>query len=222
MTILKGDLAIKQSKMLIKTFKEMKDYIIDNREILYNAGKTIKLTNVINDHAKRLNKVEEQLDVVLDNFIDNNSFKHYLILDGQKIEADIAYQQIYSLAKKSIFIIDDYIDIKTLQLLKICKPKIEIIIFTDNKAKNNLTASYVNDFMHDTNNTVALKENMHKFHDRYIIIDFNSVNEIIYHCGTSSKDAGNKITTIVKIDDKNAYRQLIKNILNNDELLLSN
>ena len=32
MTVLKGPLAVKQSKALIRTFKKMKDYILENRE----------------------------------------------------------------------------------------------------------------------------------------------------------------------------------------------
>ena len=34
MTVLKGELAIKQSKALIRMFKSMKDYIVDNRPLL--------------------------------------------------------------------------------------------------------------------------------------------------------------------------------------------
>ena len=33
MTVLKGDLAVKQSKALIRTFRAMKDYIVENRSI---------------------------------------------------------------------------------------------------------------------------------------------------------------------------------------------
>ena len=36
MTVLKGDLAVKQSKMLIRLFKEMKDFIIENNFVTYN------------------------------------------------------------------------------------------------------------------------------------------------------------------------------------------
>ncbi len=36
MTVLKGELATKQSKALIRTFKEMKDFIIDNHDLLGN------------------------------------------------------------------------------------------------------------------------------------------------------------------------------------------
>lgn len=34
MTVLRGELAIKQSRALVRTFKKMKDYIIDNRELI--------------------------------------------------------------------------------------------------------------------------------------------------------------------------------------------
>ena len=34
MTVLKGPLAVKQSKALIRTFKRMKDYILENRDLI--------------------------------------------------------------------------------------------------------------------------------------------------------------------------------------------
>ena len=34
MTVLRGELAIKQSRALVRTFKKMKDYIVDNRELI--------------------------------------------------------------------------------------------------------------------------------------------------------------------------------------------
>lgn len=33
MTVLRGDLAVKQSRALIRTFKQMKDYIIENQDL---------------------------------------------------------------------------------------------------------------------------------------------------------------------------------------------
>ena len=39
MTVLKGELAVKQSKALIRLFKRMKDYIAENKELIgYNAS----------------------------------------------------------------------------------------------------------------------------------------------------------------------------------------
>jgi hypothetical protein len=58
------------------------------------------------------------------------------------------------------------------------------------------------------------------FHDRYIIIDYNTDNEKIYHCGASSKDAGKRINTITEIKDTVVYIDLIDSIMNNQELIL--
>ena len=134
-------------------------------------------------------------------------------MNGEKIEADLAYQTIYKLAKNSIYIIDDYIDIKTLQLLKVCKINMDIIIFTSNKANNKINNSFINDFISDTGINLRIKSNNGIFHGRYIIIDFGLKNEIIYHSGPSSKDGGKKIDTINKIDEIELYKDLINKML---------
>ena len=47
---------------------------------------------------------------------------------------------------------------------------------------------------------------------------YGTDNEIIYHCGASSKDAGKKITTISKIEEKELYKTLIDEMLKNEDL----
>ena len=216
MTVLKGELAIKQSKALIRTFKQMKDYIIENSNILTNTNEYIE--SRFSSYDKRFEIVENKIDKVMDNFIDPSKFKHYLILDGHKIESDVAYQEIYTLAKYSIYVIDDYISVKTLQLLKICNDNINIIVITDNKAKNNLNSDFINDFKNDTKLNISFKKNNDLFHDRYVVIDYNKDSEILYHCGHSSKDGGNSVCTIDRIEEKDVYRGLINRALNNEEL----
>ena len=216
MTVLKGDLATKQSIALIDTFKSMKDYIIENSNILTNTNEYIEYR--FSSYDKRFEIVEDKIDKVMDNFIDPSKFKHYLILDGHKIESDVAYQEIYKLAKFSIYVIDDYISVKTLQLLKICNDNINIIIITDNKAKNNLNNDFINDFKNDTKLNISFKKNNDLFHDRYIVIDYNKESEILYHCGHSSKDSGNSVCTIDRIEEKEVYKVLIDKVLNNEEL----
>ena len=51
-------------------------------------------------------------------FVDPSTYRHFLILNGQKLEADVAYAQIYGMAKKSLLIVDNYVDVKTLNLLR--------------------------------------------------------------------------------------------------------
>ena len=209
MTVLKGDLATKQSIALIDTFKEMKDYLIENHSF-EEINEVIKLTNVVNEHSNKIERIENKLDVVMENFIDESSYKHFVIKDGDKIEADIAYQNIYKKAKKEIIIIDDYIDIKTLQHLQVIKEEVKVIIISDNQAKNKLNDNYLK----DANLNIVFKRNG-IFHDRYIVLDYNTDYEEIYHCGASSKDAGNKVGAINKVNDKSAYIELIERALKN-------
>ena len=218
MTVLKGELAIKQSKALIRTFKQMKDYIIENSNILTNTNEYIE--SRFSSYDKRFEIVEDKIDKVMDNFIDPTKFKHFLILDGHKIESDVAYQEIYTLAKYSIYVIDDYISVKTLQLLKVCNDNINIIVITDNKAHNNLNNSFINDFKKDTKLNISFKKNNDLFHDRYIVIDYNKESEILYHCGHSSKDSGKSVSTIDRIEEKHVYKELINKAINHEELIM--
>ena len=219
MTVLRGELAVKQSKALIRLFKKMKDFIVESNNLLTTRD-ILDLSNQVHKNAKSIESlkrnnagINKKLTKVMDYFIDPSTYKHFLILNGERIEGDFAYQTIYSLAKQSIYIIDDYIDVKTLQLLKVVGKDIEIVIFSNNKAKSKLTKSFVEDFIKDTGLSLSLRTNNGLFHDRYIIIDYKQDNESIYHCGASSKDVGKGITTIETLEQKELYRPLIEQLL---------
>ena len=213
MTVLKGELAIKQSIALIRLFKQMKDYISENRSLL-NVDSAL-INNKFSSYDKRFETIENKLNIVMDNFIDPSTYKHFFILEGEKIEAALAYQQIYSLAEHSIIIIDDYIGLRTIQLLKVAKPDIDIIIFSDNVARDSIDEQTLIDFNNEYHRDIKLFKNDKKFHDRYIVIDYTYPNETIYHSGPSSKNAGHKISTITKIDEMKAYRPLLNDLLRN-------
>ena len=123
---------------------------------------------------------------------------------------------ICKLAKENICIIDDYIDIKTLQLLKSSTPNILITIVTDNKGDNGLNSNFIK----DSKLNIIFRKNNKKFHDRYIILDFASNKEIIYHCGSSSKDSGSRFTEIIKVEDMEIYHPHIEIVLKNPELII--
>ena len=59
-----------------------------------------------------------------------------------------------------------------------------------------------------------------KYHDRYIVVDYGTENESFYLCGASSKDAGNKISRITKIEEtsKDMYNAMFGKMLNNETL----
>ena len=230
MTVLKGELATKQSKALIRMFKQMKDFLVENSEFIdakafiQVAAQTAQNTR---DIATLNNKIstlasKEDFKKVMDNFIDPNSYKHFLLMNGEKIEADLAYTTVYKSAKKSIFLIDNYIGLKTLELLRAAKDNVEIIVFSENsKNKDMLTRSILNDFKQDYPNIqLKIKNAGTMYHDRYLAIDYGTNHEAFYFCGASSKDAGNKISTISKIEEslRDMYHDLFKGMLNNADL----
>ena len=237
MTVLRGELAVKQSKALIRMFKQMKDFIVENRDFLSSKEmaqlslQTSQNTNDIMQHSKEIANIndkistlatKEDLKKVMDNFIDSNTYKHFLLLNGDKIEADVAYTKIYKSAKKSIYVIDNYIGLKTLELLRAARDNIQIIIFSDNvRNKDMLTKNILDDFRKDYPNIdLNLKVSDKKYHDKYIALDFGTENEVFYLCGASSKDAGNKISSITQIEEssKDMYHTMFAGMLNNKNL----
>ena len=219
MTVLHGNLAIEQSITLIRLFRSMKDYIAETQS-LSSANEVLSLANQVRTNTEKISKIEGKLDMLMDNFIDPSTYKSFLIMDGEKVESDAAYQRIYSMAKQSVYLIDDYIDVKTIQLLKSCNSGVRIIAFSDNKAKNSLTESFIADFIADRPDLpIELKKTKGRFHDRYIILDYPGKTRV-FHCGASLKDGGNKITTIMEAENPEAYLDLISDILSNEELAL--
>ena len=235
MTVLKGDLAIRQSMALIRLFKQMKDYIVaENHQLLGTVGiaqiaaqaaqntheiaavsaEVKELSGEVRDIRSDLGKINVDLRMVMENFVDPSSFRHFLILNGRKLEADVAYAQIYGMAKKSVLIVDNYVDIKTLNLLRNVHEGVSILIASDLYGRTSVTDDMLNDFRAAMPGISIDKVSaLHKFHDRYILVDFKTKSEKLYHCGASSKDAGNKITTIVRLDDVDAYRNMFEELL---------
>lgn len=242
MTVLKGELATKQSKALVRLFKKMKDYVIENQEIL-NHRDFLRLSLQTADNAQniiefrqKLTEIDDKVENVVSNLGDMvrkselspimlNLGKPeippgWLVLNGQPVENDLAYQQIYTLANKNITIIDNYISLKTLVLFKHAKQNVSVTIFTDN-IHNGLHKVEFDDFCKEYSGLkIDLRKANNIFHDRYIILDYNTPDEKIFLCGSSSKDGGRKITTITKIDDTSLYKPLLAQIQNNQTLQL--
>ena len=224
MTVLKGERATAQSKALIRLFKQMKDYIVaENRSLLgsdgiaqiashtvQNAKDIAEIRDGLAETREDVSVMKSDLQKVMENFIDPSTFKHFLILNGRKLEADVSYMQIYGLAKKSITIVDDYIGVKTLDLLREIAKGVAVTIYSDECGFETLTDRMQKDFLKARPDILLnVYETNGKFHDRYIFLDYGLKSEKLFHCGASSKDAGNKITTIMQIEYTEAYHSII-------------
>ena len=232
MTVLKGEQATAQSKALIRLFKQMKDYIAAENAPDISAGmvalatqtsqNTRDIAEIATDVRTLSNKVERNesfLQKVMANFVDPSTFKHFLILNGQRLEADVAYTQIYGMAKKSVLIVDDYLDVKTLDLLRCVEKGVSVRIFSEQHGRTRLTESMLADFRAARPDVELsdVRATGNVFHDRYIYLDFGTDSEKLFHCGASSKDAGNKITTIMQLEDIAGYHTLFERLLREGE-----
>ena len=59
MTVLKGPLAVKQSKALIRTFKKMKDYILENRDLI-GQREILQLSMETANNRIEINKIKAE------------------------------------------------------------------------------------------------------------------------------------------------------------------
>ena len=107
MTVLKGEKATIQSKALIRIFKKMKDYIIENNNNLVSYDDILKLSLQTNENTKDIKEIRKEMKIINDKFNSSNKLKEILILNGRRVESDNIYSEIYSMAKKCIYIIDD-------------------------------------------------------------------------------------------------------------------
>ena len=225
MTVLRSPLAIEQSKTLIRLFKGMKDYIAENH--YYIEGDVYRyLIGKINDTNKEIDNMKvnmltkADLPEFLRLFDQSAQNEEILILDGQPFKADVAYQKIYSTAKKSIIIVDDYIGVKTLHHLVHAKENVKLTIISDNRNRI-LKLSEYHDFLTEyPTKVIEFIQSRNRAHDRYIVLDNDTSGMKVYHCGASSKDAGKRITTITRLMETDNYKQTINEMLTNPPLVL--
>ena len=220
------DRAIEASIQIIEAFVEMTHYLKQNRQLLPSEElKSLALKHYqLSEKVQKIEKnmiTRSELSELIQLFDDNIKSEEVLILNGEPFKADVAYQSVYVKAKKTIIVVDDYIGLKTLNHLAKTKQGILITIISDNKGSHPLRLAEYNDFLieYPTKKINFIQSN-NKSHDRYIILDYALSTMRIYHCGASSKDAGNKITTITEIKGVDIYKNTIKSLLSNQNLIL--
>ena len=74
-----------------------------------------------------------------------------------------------------------------------------------------LTSSEVTDFENEYP-TLQIKPNQ-DCHDRFIVLDYGTRDEKVFHCGASSKDAGKKVCAINAIEDTALIHPVIDNLM---------
>lgn len=161
--------------------KVLKNYIFNGYAI-----NSEKLTQ------QRLSSLENDI-ATIKSHIKNNilDLKHGIFFNGQIFDAYVFISDLIKSVKKTIVLIDNYID-ESVLILFAKNTNIHITIYTNTLSKQleldiqKYNKQYSNLEVHQCKN----------FHDRFMIID----DEKVYHIGASLKDLGNKVFAFSKID----------------------
>ena len=148
---------------------------------------------VINQRIDRIEKKLLEHDQKFDLLIKTNiSPTEGIFYDGQIFDAHKFVSEIIKSAKKSIILIDNYVDENVLFLLSKRNSKVTVTIFTAHFSKQlQLDLQRYNAQYPPIDVKLFLKS-----HDRFLIID----KKTVYHIGASLKDLGKKWFAFSKIE----------------------
>jgi hypothetical protein len=141
---------------------------------------------------KKVNSIEiknNEFDLILNTTLPPNQGIFY---DGQIFDAHSFVSRIIKSAKKTIDILDNYIDESVLTLLSKRNNGVHVTIYTKSVSKQ---LKLDLDRFHEQYEPIEVKE-FAKSHDRFLIIDKTEV----YHIGASLKDLGKKWFAFSKLN----------------------
>lgn len=192
--VLKSAVAVEVSIKIMNNFVEMRKFLLSNKEMFSRLDRV---------ELKQL-ETDRKLEEVFNYIASNTEVKQNIFFDGQIYDAFSFIVGLIQKAKKEIILIDNYVDINTLNILCKKNKNVKIKIYTS--GKGNLTTKDINKF-NAQYEELTLKINT-DFHDRFLIID----KEEVYHIGASIKDAGKKSFGITKIEDKDLVKGLVNKV----------
>ena len=194
-TVLKSKVATDVSINIMRTFVEMRKIFLSNQEIFKRLDRV---------ELKQL-EADRKLEEVFNYIGANTEVKQNIFFNGQIYDAFSFIIGLIIKAKKEIILIDNYVDINTLNILYKKNKGVGIVILTG--SKGTLSTKDIKIF-NAQYPKLSLKFTT-DFHDRFLIIDKTEV----YHIGASIKDAGKKSFGITKIEDNYLIQSLLNKVI---------
>ena len=192
--VLRSKIAVQISIQIINAFVEMRKFIANHYGLLQRMD-GIERKQLETD--KKFEQVFKALESK--NAIPNQC----VFFDGQVFDAYELASKIIRSAKKSIVLIDNYIDESTLTHLSKKTKAVKVLLLTKTMS-NQLTLDVKKANEQYGNFEIRI---FAYSHDRFIIID----NSDVYHLGASLKDLGKKWFAFSKMD-KSSVSSIIKEI----------
>jgi len=194
-SVLKSEVAAKASINIMRAFVEMRKFLISNNEMFARLDRV---------ELKQL-ETDKKLEEVFDYIATTKEVKQKIFFNGQIYDAFSLMVEIVEKAEKELMLIDNYVDVNTLNILSKKKDGVNVLIVTS--GNGNLTDKDVAKFNSQYPKlTVKISKD---FHDRFLIIDRKEV----YHIGASIKDAGKKSFGITKLELEDLTKSLLAKVL---------
>lgn len=192
--VLKSAVAVEVSIKIMNNFVEMRNFLLSNKEMFSRLDRV---------ELKQL-ETDRKLEEVFNYIASNTEVKQNIFFDGQIYDAFSFIVGLIQKSKKEIILIDNYVDINTLNIL--CKKNKGINVVIATAGKGSLSEKDIVKF-NAQYPKLSIKTTT-DFHDRFLIID----KEEVYHIGASIKDAGKKSFGITKIEDKDLVKSLVNKV----------
>ena len=204
--VLKSDIAVEVSLKIMDSFVEMRKFLISNQELFSMLDK-VELRQI--DFEKKIDSknadTDKKLEEVFDYIATTKEVKQKIFFNGQIYDAFSLMVELVEKAGTELILIDNYVDINTLNILSKKKDGVNVLIVTS--GNGNLTDKDIAKFNSQYPKlTVKINKD---FHDRFLIIDRKEV----YHIGASIKDAGKKSFGITKLDVEDLTKSLLAKVL---------
>ena len=186
--------AVLKSKVAIRTSVQIMQAFVAMRRTLASIGSLLNRIEV-NERRQLVDQArnEERFEKIFDAMNDKAFPPQKVFYDGEVFDADaFATRHILS-AKKSILLIDNYVDVVTLEMLAKKKRGVTVEIVTSRRG-NRLSASDVEKFNAQYGGLTIRASAA--FHDRFLVVD----GQRLYLFGASLKDLGKKCFAFTKLD----------------------
>jgi len=177
----------------------MKGYAIDEARVTLYKDNYLELNNTMLRLENKVINHEDRLTVLEEKKKEEKVEK--LFFNGEEYDAFSFLSNLVNKANNKIILIDNYIDVGTLDILSHKKINVDVEIVT---VHNRLTQREINKFISQYGN-LNIKPN-YNFHDRFLIID----NTYLYLIGASIKDAGKKAFGIMEMSKDSLNEVLVK------------
>ena len=206
--VLKSEVAVDTSIKIMDTFVEMRKFLLTNQELFSRLDRLelshLDLKKEIDKGTDKQLETDKKLEEVFNYIASNIEVKQKIFFDGQIYDAFSFIIDLIGKAQKKLILIDNYVDVNTLNLL--CKKKSGVNVLIATAGKGSLTTRDINKF--NAQYPSLSVKTTEDFHDRFLIID----DVEGYFIGASIKDAGKKSFAITQIEDRKMVQDLINKV----------